>query len=574
MKKLIGIIFILASFLSEGQGLLNIRKKDSTLHFKYWFSANNPSKHGTLRPIWYQELSRNNSASLKMFVIDTARAAAGLKAGYWTDVPAGTTPIDTSNKWITYIERIPGMDSIIFWKGGNRYAIKDSVGSGGGGTPAGSDTYLQYNASSSFGGNANLVYTYSGNVSTLKVRAGSSQSTNHLQEWNANDNTLRMAFTSDYKLRLTQTGGGYDQYMSVATVNSLPGSFKFESYTGDYWATHVNSTDITYMGSTTSQLINYNNPVRITSGVSNPFKVISSGSATAIEAYRFGGVDIPTGLALAYVAKTANYTATLADNIINCTANTFTVTLPDATAVTPKFEYTIKNSGTGVITVATTTSQTIDGVTTYSLPTQYDWVTVQSNGANWIIKGKTAPIVTSDTTRIVTLPSGYTATAYSPRTTFMYEKALRYTIGDSVVNSARITTTDSTASFDLPTYMPVQTSETGGLTATTDLMKYTTPASSTGIYEIALKLKVSAVAGGGVLTTVLTYQDEDNATVTYTMITTGAASTLTATGTFHYPTIQIATYNSTEIKVTSTLTVGTMTYNSYGTITYVRKVPL
>lgn len=31
-----------------------------------------------------------------------------------------------------------------------------------------------------------------------------------------------------------------------------------------------------------------------------------------------------------YVAKTANYTATATDEVINCTANTFTITLPTA----------------------------------------------------------------------------------------------------------------------------------------------------------------------------------------------------------------------------------------------------
>jgi hypothetical protein len=39
----------------------------------------------------------------------------------------------------------------------------------------------------------------------------------------------------------------------------------------------------------------------------------------------------------------------------------------------------------GVITVATTGSQTIDGSTTYSLGSQYKYVVVVSNGANWIV---------------------------------------------------------------------------------------------------------------------------------------------------------------------------------------------
>lgn len=40
---------------------------------------------------------------------------------------------DTSNKWVNNITRTPGKDSIIFYVGSTRYAIKDSVGTGGGG---------------------------------------------------------------------------------------------------------------------------------------------------------------------------------------------------------------------------------------------------------------------------------------------------------------------------------------------------------------------------------------------------------------------------------------------------------
>ncbi len=43
------------------------------------------------------------------------------------DSIAGAT-IDTSNKWVNRIQRTPGKDSIIFFIGSTRYAIKDSVG--------------------------------------------------------------------------------------------------------------------------------------------------------------------------------------------------------------------------------------------------------------------------------------------------------------------------------------------------------------------------------------------------------------------------------------------------------------
>ena len=39
--------------------------------------------------------------------------------------------VDTTNKWVNNITRTPGKDSIIFFIGGTRYAIKDSTGGGG-----------------------------------------------------------------------------------------------------------------------------------------------------------------------------------------------------------------------------------------------------------------------------------------------------------------------------------------------------------------------------------------------------------------------------------------------------------
>lgn len=89
-----------------------------------------------------------------------------------------------------------------------------------------------------------------------------------------------------------------------------------------------------------------------------------------------------------YVAKTGTYTATVADYLINCTANTFTVTLPTAVGITGR-EYVVTNSGAGTITVATTSSQTFTNViaTPTTLTVSMGSVTVVSDGANWLKTG-------------------------------------------------------------------------------------------------------------------------------------------------------------------------------------------
>jgi hypothetical protein len=85
-----------------------------------------------------------------------------------------------------------------------------------------------------------------------------------------------------------------------------------------------------------------------------------------------------------YVSATSTYTLTTTDYTVNCTTNSFTVTLPTAVGIAGKI-YVIKNSGTGTITVDGNGTQTIDGSLTAVLSTQYESITIQSTGTNFII---------------------------------------------------------------------------------------------------------------------------------------------------------------------------------------------
>jgi len=66
-----------------------------------------------------------------------------------------------------------------------------------------------------------------------------------------------------------------------------------------------------------------------------------------------GGVTFP------YYSTTTAYTVTADDYFVDC-SGTFNVTLPTSVGISGKI-YIVKNSGSGVITVNTTSSQTIDG---------------------------------------------------------------------------------------------------------------------------------------------------------------------------------------------------------------------
>ena len=79
--------------------------------------------------------------------------------------------------------------------------------------------------------------------------------------------------------------------------------------------------------------------------------------------------------------------ATTYDIILNnATSTAITNTLPTAVGITGKIFYIKKvDSSINAVTIATTSSQTIDGITTKVITTQYVTITVVSDGANWNI---------------------------------------------------------------------------------------------------------------------------------------------------------------------------------------------
>ena len=100
-------------------------------------------------------------------------------------------------------------------------------------------------------------------------------------------------------------------------------------------------------------------------------------------------LDVRGSLSLNYRSFTASTTAASTDNnLIFSGTSAATVTLPDATGCAGR-TYSIKNASTTnplpVLTVATTSSQTIDGSTSWLLNDSREIITVISDGSNWNI---------------------------------------------------------------------------------------------------------------------------------------------------------------------------------------------
>jgi hypothetical protein len=85
-------------------------------------------------------------------------------------------------------------------------------------------------------------------------------------------------------------------------------------------------------------------------------------------------------------SKSANYTIAATDDVVICSgSSSFTITLPTAVGRAGK-QFKVKQVGTGVITMASTSAQTIDGLSAGSTQLfQYDALTFESDGANWVI---------------------------------------------------------------------------------------------------------------------------------------------------------------------------------------------
>ena len=100
-------------------------------------------------------------------------------------------------------------------------------------------------------------------------------------------------------------------------------------------------------------------------------------------------LDVRGSLSTAYRTFTASTSALITDNILVYTGTAAaTVTLPTAAGISGR-SYQVKNASltgpTPLVTIATTASQTIDGLTSWTLPSLYQTVTVISNGTNWSV---------------------------------------------------------------------------------------------------------------------------------------------------------------------------------------------
>ncbi len=104
-------------------------------------------------------------------------------------------------------------------------------------------------------------------------------------------------------------------------------------------------------------------------------------------------LDVRGSLSGAYRAFSTGTSAAISDYTLVFTGTSAaTLTLPDATACAGR-EYKIKNvsSNTSALTIATTSSQTIDGLSSWILDEANEAINVVSNGTDWYVASQVVP---------------------------------------------------------------------------------------------------------------------------------------------------------------------------------------
>jgi len=185
-----------------------------------------------------------------------------------------------------------------------------------------------------------------------------------------------------------RSGGSYAAKTAVAT-NSIAGVIDFSQYDGARYqntAQIMSFADATATSGVAPQSIALRTSATDSTANAVRLRVWGDGRISIGTQTPNSTLDINGSVSKALSQKTANYTLTATDNTIECTANTFNLTLPTSVGILGR-EYWVTNTGSGTITMLTTSSQTFINVTTtpttLSIPqfTNYKFV---SNGTNWL----------------------------------------------------------------------------------------------------------------------------------------------------------------------------------------------
>ncbi len=290
-----------------------------------------------------------------------------------------------------------GSSALYFNNGSNNtasgYLALYSNTSGNGNTASG-DSAMYSNTSGSYNTASGVEALYSNTAGQYNVASGVGAL--HLNTFGSYNTALgagSLPFNT-FGAQNTATGAGALYLNVIGNLNTASGNAALYYNTGDgntafgeealkHNTTGNHNTAIGYKAfysgaaDTNSTAIGYGAPI----SASN---TIQLGNA-AITDVMTSGTMKASGYTTAFSAQSAPYTLSAADDIVSVTGTT-TITLPTAAGITGR-KYTIKNTDAAatVTVVSFNGVQTIDGAVSKTLTAQYKYITVVSDGANWLI---------------------------------------------------------------------------------------------------------------------------------------------------------------------------------------------
>jgi hypothetical protein len=176
----------------------------------------------------------------------------------------------------------------------------------------------------------------------------------------------------------TQTFGGTKTFNALTSFNA-----GISSSGGTFSALTRFTAGISAAGATFTGPVNLTNTLLINSSQGSNNQVLTSTGSGITWATPSGSGGISRLISTITTSTSAGSTANI-DYVYNGnTSGNINLTLP--TAVSNTNRYTVKNSNIGILTVLTTSSQTIDGITGYALSKQYQAIDLLSDNSNWFI---------------------------------------------------------------------------------------------------------------------------------------------------------------------------------------------
>ena len=197
-------------------------------------------------------------------------------------------------------------------------------------------------------------------------------------------NLLTVNSTTANFANLTITGATatINNFTATARSRFLGGLTSSNMFVGGGGATFASA--VSFLGNISApNIVNTVNgltaAVSITSG--SNITLTQTGSLITIASTAGGGF---TRSIISFTGATSAGSASSTDYVYIC-GSTGSIDLTMPTAVSNTNRYTVKQNSTGTLTIITTSSQTIDGVTGFALNRQYQAVDLISDNSNWIV---------------------------------------------------------------------------------------------------------------------------------------------------------------------------------------------